>query len=97
MDQSADGHQNDDDRDGDAHGRIDIEQEAVQGDAQNPEDEVEPVDAVCCMVLLEDEEVRQEDGRHRRKDGTDEVEEILELVRCGEDGQQDAQDRRDKR
>ena len=92
MDQSTDDHEDDDDRDRNAHWRIDVEQKAVQDDAQDPEDQVEPVDAVCRVVLLEDEEIRQEDGRHRRKDRTDEVEEVLELVRRGEDGQDDAQD-----
>ena len=92
MDQSTDDHEDDDDRDRNAYRCVDIEQEAVQDDAQNPEDQVEPVDAICRVVLLEDEEIRQEDGRHRRKDRADEVEEVLELVRRGEDGQDDAQD-----
>ena len=52
MDQSTDDHEDDDDRDRNAHWRIDVEQKAVQDDAQDPEDQVEPVDAVCRWSCL---------------------------------------------
>lgn len=88
-----DGHN---DGEGYAERRIGIEKIAIKAKADGPNQEFQDAYTFFLVVFMDKKVIRQHDGRHRSKDGTDEIEKVFKAAGVNGDGKECAKGRCDE-